>query len=259
MKRPEFALLVASAWAVSAFAFQSKIVPRVSVAASRSRRLATIANTCIDIDEKSPRDIGTMDEWITTYGVQKADGFQLTMSQDGNDVQAITNQDLPAGQPVLFVPTGMILRGEAARQEMGSIESAEELFGRLRVTENLPEFYLFLKILKEYELGQQSPWYPWLNSLPRYFSNGSSMTHFCCKECLPPLVGNLANQERIRFIQFFRALQFVQFFQSRDTNTNRALAKWAFAVVSTRSFPSPDGDSQLVPMADMVSTGTPTN
>jgi hypothetical protein len=82
------------------------------------------------------------------------------------------------------------------------------------------------------------------------------MTHFCCSECLPPLVGNLANQERLRFIQFFKALQFVKSdVLSEATKANRALAKWAFAVVYTRCIPRGD-DSVIVPMADMFNHGS---
>ncbi|KAL3932388.1 MAG: hypothetical protein SGARI_003975 [Bacillariaceae sp.] len=74
------------------------------------------------------------------------------------------------------------------------------------------------------------------------------MTHFCCSECLPPLVGSLANQERLRFIQFFKALQFVKSdVLSEATKTNRPLAKWAYAVVYT---------SVIVPMADIFNHGS---
>lgn len=105
-------------------------------------------------------------------------------------------------------------------------------------------------------MGEQSQWFPWLNSLPRYYSNGASMTPFCF-ECLPPLVGQLAANERIRYIQFFQALNFVDFI-SESTKSSKELTKWAFAVVHTRCFETPDGDVKLVPMADMFDHGTET-
>jgi hypothetical protein len=43
----------------------------------------------------------------------------------------------------------------------------------------------------EYEKGVESPWFHWLNALPRYFSNAVSMTPFCCR-CLPLLMASLA-------------------------------------------------------------------
>ena len=107
-----------------------------------------------------------------------------------------------------------------------------------------------VKILKEYEMGDQSPWYPWLKSLPRYFPNGSSMTEFCT-DLLPPLVGSLVEKDQKRYRQFYFGLKYVNFL-NEDTKRNKALAKWAFAVVCTRSFPTGDGDYQITPMGDMV-------
>jgi len=210
----------------------------------------------LNIDENAPRDIHTFDEWATYCGIQKAEGVQvIRTSKDHKDISMITQQDIPAGQPVLFVPGGMILTGGNARQELGDVDGAEELMVRLGATEHLPQFYLLLKILTEYENGDQSPYYPWLNSLPRYFTSGAHMTDFCCSNVLPPLVGKLASKERIRFLRFFRALQYVPFL-SNTTKKNRILAKWAFAIVYTRCFDTPDGDARIVPMADFLDHGT---
>ena len=217
--------------------------------------------------EKSPRDIAGMDEWASACGVQRAEGFQLTQEESQTftteegiedlNIGAMTNSDIEAGQAVLMVPNNMILSGSQARADLGEVPVAEELLSKLHQShDHLPNFYLLIQILRQYELGDQSPWFPWLNSLPRYFSNGSSMTHFCCSECLPPLVGSLANQERLRFIQFFKALQFVKSdVLSEATKTNRPLAKWAYAVVYTRCIPRGD-DSVIVPMADMFNHGS---
>lgn len=229
---------------------------RAHCSRSRTQELqASLASLVVDISESTLRDVGTFDEWATNCGVQRAEGFQLT-SEDGVDVCAMTAQDLPAESPVLFVPNEMILTGSKAQQELGRFETAEKRLVSGRIADHIPHFYLFLKILNEYEMGDQSPWYPWLNSLPRYYSNGASMTPFCF-ECLPPLVGWLAMNERVRFIQFFQALKHVDFL-SEQTKSSKELAKWAFAVVHTRCFETDDGDVRLVPMADMFNHGTET-
>lgn len=218
----------------------------------------------VDISEGAPRDIAAMNEWAAACGVQRSDGFQLTQEEssmvDGNldvNVGVLTTSNIPAGQGVLMVPNNMILSGFQSRDELGAVPVAEELLSKLDAAQDhLPQFYLVLQLLKQYQMGVTSPWFPWLNSLPRYFCNGSSMTHFCCSECLPPLVGSLANQERLRFIQFFKALQFVdRNILTESTKNNRPLAKWAFAVVYTRSIPF-GGDSVIVPMADMFNHGS---
>ena len=48
-----------------------------------------------------------MQEWATNAGVQTSDGFELT-SFDGKDYYAMTQQNVPAGSPVMYVPEGMI-------------------------------------------------------------------------------------------------------------------------------------------------------
>ena len=237
------------------------IIP--TTALFQTPKQSAMHSVVVSIEEDAPRDVVAFDEWATSCGVQKVDGFQLTMNNEdiytGIDFGVVTTQDIPVGQPVLFVPHQMILTGTKAREELGIAQTAEMLLERLQTTDQLPQFYIFLKVLKEWELGNQSPWYPWLNSLPRYYSNGSSMTHFCCR-ILPPLVGNLTNKERVRFRQFYKALDYVDFLDEQ-TKKNRDLAKWAYAVTYTRSFPIADGgtgDVQIVPMADMFNHGTQT-
>jgi len=238
--------------ASGASAFQAVRPSRTPARAfSRTPKLAAVVN----IEETAPRDVGAMDEWATACGVQRAGGIQLT-SEDGSDFSVMTTQDLPDNSPVLYVPSEMILSSSGIRQELeGYIEDAEDLLGRLGAFNQLPQFHLFLKVLMEYERGDDSPFFPWLNSLPRWFSNGAAMTPFCY-ECLPPLVSRLAMDERVRFINFWNALKKVEFL-SDETKGNQDIARWAFNVVQTRSF-SRDGVARIVPMADMFNHGTET-
>jgi hypothetical protein len=267
---------VAGTAAITSNAFQQQhFVPKPSVPlvfhsalssypdASSSSSSAT-DSSCVDITEGAPRDIAAMDEWAVACGVQRSAGFQFTQEEtpidDGSlevNIGVETFAALQAGQAILMVPNMMILSGFQARAEIGPVPVAEELLSKLySAQDHLPHFYLLLQIMKQYQLGTQSPWFPWLNSLPRYFSTGSCMTHFCCSECLPPLVSSLANQERLRFIHFFKALQFVdRNILTETTKGNRALAKWAFAVVYTRCV-SFHGDIVIVPVADMINHGS---
>jgi len=139
----------------------------------------------IDINEHTAaRDIGTFDEWSTNCGVQRSDGFQIIESETNTgdiDYSVITSEPIPGESPVLFVSNEMIftsenVRAEYAGQNLG-LEDAEQLLEKLGVpTSYFSQYHLFLKVLIEYQNGSDSPWYPWLNSLPRKFSNGSSMT-----------------------------------------------------------------------------------
>lgn len=228
---------------------QNSVFPARAFASTTELKYGAYVNT----DENAERDIGAMDEWAAACGVQRADGFQFT-SEDGFDFNVMTSEDLAAGSPVLYVPKEMTLSSNLAILEIGRIEAAEERLVSAKAAEHVPKFYLFLKILLEYQMGDQSPYFPWLNSLPRYYSNGASMTPFCF-ECLPPLASFLAQGERIKFIQFFQSLKFVDFV-SDEIKNNKELCKWAFAVVYTRGFPTPNGDDfRIVPMADYFNHG----
>ena len=214
--------------------------------------LQSLSTSTISIDETAQREISSFEEWAVSCGVQVADGFQLMVASEDPylDVGVMTSMDIAKDAPILYVPSEMMLSANRAKEELGQMVDAEDLFVQLNAYDQVQRFYLFCKILREYELGDESPWYPYLNSLPRYFSNGASMTDYCT-ECLPPLVGSLSLKEIARFKAFFKALEFCNSL-SPDTRSNRDLAKWAYNVCFTRSFQDGHGDYKIAPMADMV-------
>ena len=61
----------------------------------------------------------------------------------------------------MYVPSNMFLTSYGAKEEFGQCEAAEKLIGNLAGADQFPLFYLFLKVLVEYERGNDSPWYPW--------------------------------------------------------------------------------------------------
>lgn len=209
-------------------------------------------NALINIQETAPRDVPSMEAWTAACGVQRAEGLQLQMTGDadnGNDVSVMTTQDLPANTCVLLVPNTMVLSSNQAMQEIGYVEAVEALKGSTYVSDQYRHLYLIFKILMEYEQGENSPWYPWLNSLPRYYTNGASMTPFCYR-CLPPLVEKLAREERAKLSTLRVILPKVPFF-SEQTRDDRDLSKWAFQIAYTRSFEDGAGNLCISPMADM--------
>eukprot|EP00584_Thalassiosira_punctigera_P020648 CAMPEP_0172563396 /NCGR_PEP_ID=MMETSP1067-20121228/100548_1 /TAXON_ID=265564 ORGANISM="Thalassiosira punctigera, Strain Tpunct2005C2" /NCGR_SAMPLE_ID=MMETSP1067 /ASSEMBLY_ACC=CAM_ASM_000444 /LENGTH=466 /DNA_ID=CAMNT_0013353835 /DNA_START=14 /DNA_END=1414 /DNA_ORIENTATION=- len=220
--------------------------------ATYSRQLTAPLQTKIDVEEEAPRDIYSFEEWASYGGIQKADGFQLVSEElDGFlDVSAMTTQDIPAGSPVVYVPNEMILSSNKAMEQFGRIQEAEQILRDNGYESNIRQYYLMLKILAELEKGQDSPWFPYLNSLPRYFSNGASMTLFCYT-CIPPLLAALCKEERARLnnLSVKRPVTFL----SNGIKENAKLWKWAYQVVYTRGFEANDGsgDFCIAPMADM--------
>jgi hypothetical protein len=156
--------------ATAVSAFQARSMP--------TQRLAPplMMNT-IDIQETAQRDVYSVQEWAQNYGVQIADGFEIT-TQDGEDYFVMTNQNIAAGSPVLYVPAELCLSSGMVEQEFGaSLAAAEATLTAYEGTaQRLPLFRLMFKVLAEYEKGADSPYLPWLNSLPRRFYNGAAMT-----------------------------------------------------------------------------------
>ena len=205
----------------------------------------------VDLSEDAPRDIDTMQQWAYNCGVQHHEGIHLTSYDNWFDIFAATSTDIPGGTCVMYVPANMYLTSYGALQEFGQQEDAEKLIGSLAGSDQFPTFYLFLKVLVEYERGQDSPWYYWLNSMPRVFNNGAAMTP-SCYDCLPPLAAKFCMEERIKFTNYKQALKKVDFV-TEDVQNDEELLKWVYNVVETRGL-DVGGESIIIPMADMVSS-----
>ena len=180
MKSPQYSLLWGSLLLSGTASFSQHQSTQTT---STSRTTKPLQAAKINIDESMTRDVWTMDEYMTNCGVQRAEGLSLYDSsiheEAGSDFGLMTQTDLPAQSPVLCVPANMILSSTELRagELKGIVEPAEEYLEIMGVDDKeVPMYHLFLKILIEYEKGEESPWFPWLNSLPRRYNNGASMT-----------------------------------------------------------------------------------
>lgn len=216
----------------------------------------------VDIDENSPRPLPPLESWCAENGVQKMDGIEL-YSEDGLDYQAVTTVDIPAGSTVMYIPASLCLHSSAVGQELcaisPSVKEAADQLNKIGSGNSIPDFYLFVKLLMEYEAEDRSFYFPYLDSLPRLYFNAASMTDFCY-ECLPPLVFSLARMEKVKLDNFQKVLQKVDLI-SAFNKQNMPLLKWAFNAVYTRAYADKEGqgsDVTLTPMADMFNHGTDT-
>ena len=198
-----------------------------------------------------------LEEWLSQYGLQKIEGLEL-YTEDGLDYQLVTTADIPGGTTIFYVPAELIWSSDRVSQELNSISeggvaAAVDQLGRIGGSSSIPKFYLFLKMLMEYEQGDQSNYYPYLDAMPRLYYCAVSMTDFCY-ECLPPLVFNLSRTERVKFDNFMQVLKKVDVI-SDSLKMNQEVLKWAFNSVYTRTYCHKDGQSSddvaLVPYADM--------
>ena len=211
----------------------------------------------------SPRDPYSMEEWATQYGLQKAEGVELYSNDGGSDYQLVTQSGCGAGQTAICVPADIVLNSLSIQQEFGtSLQQAEAAVVQIDqgAEYRLPLFRLMVKILVEYEKGQESLYYPWLNSMPRQFFNGVSMTK-ACFNCLPPYAGWLTSTERINFTHFDAALRQVYGPLSRNTILNKKVVRWAYNVALTRFHEvwQPERAKVIGPMADMLNHSSEPN
>eukprot|EP00956_Cyclotella_meneghiniana_P004019 scaffold4876_cov64-Cyclotella_meneghiniana.AAC.4 len=218
----------------------------------------------IDIDESTPRDIATFQNtWAPAYGIQTSPSFALSSSQSSSeygpvaDVYAVTTDDVPAGTTVLYVPEELILSSNKAMAELrnADMNQAEKVLSSINAEGELRQYYLMIKILVELQKGIESPWYPYLNSLPRYYTNAASMTPFCCL-CLPSLMRKLAVRERGNMSRLsVSSIKLIPYLND-DVKYDVELCNWVYQVVYTRSVETEDGDLKLIPMGDYFNHGS---
>ena len=191
-----------------------------------------------DIFEMAPREIKAMEAWATRNGVERAEGLKLVEEARGREelpsqeVYAATTADVAAGSPVLFVPEHLVLSSDKAIAELRSDDmlEAERFVVSKGGAEESRRWYLMLKVLAEIQRGTDSPWFAWLNAMPRYYSNAAAMTDFCL-QCLPPLMRRLAGEEREKRHRLSReSMDLVPFLCDELKAHPRDFCLWAYQV-----------------------------
>ena len=200
-----------------------------------------------------------MEMWAVDNGIQRADCFKLNEEIKGKkEVYAYTNQDVSKGTPVVYVPEHLILSSNKAIAELrtADMEQSEQYVISKDGESQSRQWYLMLKILNEIQLGRDSPWYGWLNSLPRYYENAAAMTDFCL-QCLPPLMRKLAEEERDTQRKLSEdTIMRVPFLCDDLKYHPRDFCKWAYQIVYTRAVETEDGDLKIIPLADYFNHGS---
>ena len=164
--------LVGGLFLSSASAFQHVKLSNNNARAFTRAPLA--ASMYLDLNENVDRDIAGMDQWTYDVGVERIGGVQID-SQDGNDFSLYTTEPIAAGNFLIKVPAEVTFSSSQVKQEL-DVQAAVDYLVRLGAGDQAPDFYLFVKVLAEYEKGDDSPWFPWLNAMPRLYFNSVSMT-----------------------------------------------------------------------------------
>lgn len=208
----------------------------------------------INLSSSTERDVYTMVDWASQYGVQQYPGLGV-YTEDGKDYYAATESDIPAGASVVCVPSELVISSSKVAEEFGgSLYDAEQRLIRGGLEAKIPLFRLYIKILYELQLGQDSVYYTYFNSLPRSYNTGASMT-FACFDCLPPYAAWLALQERQTSVNFQKAAKLCPI--NEEITENICALKWAYNVALTRSVEW-YGERMIAPMADIFNHGLET-
>lgn len=247
------ALIVASialGW-VDAFQTQSQKTGRTRI---------TLSEGLLSLERNTQRRVDQFQGWAAEYGVQAENGFHLVGEMvDGNeDYHASTSTGAAQGSRVLFVPGEMILSASRIAEEyQGYADQALQILEEKGVIHLYQQFYLFLKILLEYEQGTNSPYYPWMESLPRKWNTAVSFDYFCMST-LPPYIKKVCTAEREQLSAFREAVKALDYL-SPESKADNGLMQFAYNVVFTRSWPTGDGDYRIAPVADYFNHDYPDN
>ena len=233
--------------------------------------------------------MGSLSEWARSSKIVLSDGIELKEDALG-DWSLSTTTSIKQGNPILTVPSQVILTSDIngdsylpyySETDMHNVcvwmESELEM-GSQSKQDYLPEYMLVYKLMREVYLDKSSWWYAWWKSLPTKFSTGiyldevernhvERMTgeyirvqgsqYQACLNLFQKLVSSQGTNGNEPLIP----IEFYQWMLDLQQNSNDEdfdfdfdnLVKWAFTVVFTRSWRSPDRKhAQIVPLGDLA-------
>ena len=235
----------------STWAFQAAV--RLHSNVPSASKLFSLQQQTVDLSIYAPRNYDGFINWASYYGVSQ-ENFQIA-AQSG-DWGVVAAQPAAAGSRVLYVPSMLRLTSSGVREtDFNNIDGFVKAYFDATNSQgdiNLGcHFYLFLKVLQEFDLGDQSAYFPWLDALPRKFTTAIMFDDFEI-DCLPPFVKMLALRDRSNYELFVEVLQQVPTPTISDrTKYSPDITKWAFNVVFTRARAA-FGEAEIIPGPDML-------
>lgn len=225
------------------------------------------------------RDMQPLSSWARSQGVVLADGIQLTEDTLG-DWSLSTSKRFERGRAIMSVPSHLILSSDVNDDSfLCNVYAWIVETGTQSQQDYLPEYMLVYKIIKEVYLGEFSPWYAWLQCLPRTFSTGlyldeleryqvermagkyirsqDSQYHDCLSLIQKLISSQGTNADDLIPTDFYQWMIEFPYNNNNDDDDEDLsfdnLVRWAFTVVFTRSWRSPDRKhAQIVPLGDLA-------
>ena len=234
-------------------------------------------NFCVEdssLFDNPNRDLESLVAWAVLSGVEFAPGVKISENKHGGWGVALT-QPQEQGTAIMTIPNRLILASSSttsdskkndneAERRRQWMEEAMISMGDPHNQQYVPECLLMLRVLEEVSKGEASLWHTWLQSLPRTFSTGQyldTMEREVVKRMAPQylehqdrqwetcrntLVSFLSDNEPAKELKNW-------WMELNDDDYQEMMLKWAFSVVFTRSWRTPDRkDATIVPLGDMV-------
>jgi hypothetical protein len=231
--------------------FQVKRTPTTSP----RRILASLATLSVGTNDwlETSRDMQGLVQWAKERGIVLGKGVSLRPTSQTHDTTGTEEYDddwnvgldqaAESTDRILFIPRDVIFNSTEIQETLllqltindeGSWENAVEYIQSRNCHDQLPQFCLWIRILQEFERGNQSSWFPWIQSLPRTFTNALYMDEVELEDYLPPYAWSLAKLQLLHLQVFPEALKRMPTILSAETLHNHDLHKWALSVVFTR-------------------------
>lgn len=207
----------------------------------------------------STRQISGLETWASENGIIMENGFELTQtSKDGQDWNVQLSTSACEGSRILHIPSQLILSGARIMDELSESDGFQDAVSYVKqrnFDDELPQFFLWIKLLQEFEKGEASMWYHWIQSLPRRFDMALYYDHVEM-ECLPPYAWSLAKLQQLHLEVFSIALGRMSSVVHERTRNDSKLLCWALAVVFTRCWGHENratGETcHIAPVGDML-------
>lgn len=180
------------------------------------------------------RNISLLNQWAVENKVQLSPSAALSLNSEEDDYGISLNKSSKKYDRILSVPKEVVLDSEYIRREWYAyLEPALDHIHKSGLHDSTLNFVLMAKILYEYNLGKDSRWYMWIESLPKVFNTGVCMDEVEL-DCLPPFSLALANFERQQLEVFQKAYGMLEDTPIFVKSVSDELCTWAFNVVMTR-------------------------
>lgn len=229
-------------------------------------RKSAVSSNHVSFDQfvSSARQLGGLEKWAIEKGVLIENGFHLVPTvENGQDWNVMLTTSASQSDRVLQIPSHLIFSGSRVEEELKGVDGFSQAVSYVtnrNCESELPQFFLWIKILQEFERGEESIWYPWLHSLPRHFEMALYFDEVEM-DCLPPYAWSLAKLEFHHLEVFETALQLMPSIVTERTLADSELSRWALGVVFTRCWGQVGDETgktcDIVPVGDMLNHGDP--